>query len=400
MATTKKAKPAKKTAPAKKASPAKKTKPAKKAVKKTAKKPAKKVVKKVAKKVVKKAPKKVTKKVAKKVVKKAPKKVAKKVSKKTISKSKVKNQKKSEQKKTNIQPYSENKRVSESTFLFTGTLTGIDRKGAEKMVTDLGGKIVSKVSDKLDYLIVGENPGSKLKQADKISSIRILSDGAFMQLINDEKDLVNNGNNNTSESTETKYRLKYYVYGYGGEHCIASLDKTQIDYWKKKYKEDSYDASQELQDHVWNADWDDEVPPTHFGKWYDNDNCMHEEKVYYSESSRLCIQVYKGDDQIEDFEIEVTDKSLKKHFHEEFVPKKTKGTAYLWCRSSDRGMYCYGETELEEGEVFDRSKLSISVGKVFNEQIVTDINYDGMELDNEGCYDSTGKGFDADIIFY
>jgi hypothetical protein len=63
-------------------------------------------------------------------------------------------------------------------------------------------------------------------------------------------------------------------------------------------------------------------------------------------------------------------------------------------------MYCYGETELEDGEVFDKSKLSISVGKVFNDQVVTDICYDDMELDNEGCYDSTGKGFDAEIIFY
>ena len=390
MKTKQKAKPAKKTATAKKAATVKKTKPAKKAATVKKIKPAKKAAPAKKSKPAKKAV------PAKKTVSKKTtvKKTAKKVSKTKAVKT--------TKKETKIQPFSENKRVSESTFLFTGTLNGMDRKTAEKMVTDLGGKIVSKVSDKLDYLIVGEKAGSKLKAAQKIPSIIILSSMAFDALINNEKELISGGSNDTPTSTDTNCKIKYYIYGYGGEHCISSLDETQLAFWKKKYKEEPYEASQELQDHVWNSDWGAEVPPTHFGKWYDNDNCLHEERAYYSQSSRLCVEVYKGDDQIEEFEIEVTDKSLKKHFHDEFVPnkKKEKGNAYLWCRSSDRGMYCYGETELEEGEVFDKSKLSISVGKVFNEQIVTDICYDDMELDNQGCYDSTGKGFDAEIIFY
>jgi DNA ligase (NAD+) len=59
------------------------------------------------------------------------------------------------------------------TFLFTGTLTRLKRSDAEQMVEDNGGKLLSGVSSKLNYLVVGEDAGSKLEKAKKIGSIRI-----------------------------------------------------------------------------------------------------------------------------------------------------------------------------------------------------------------------------------
>jgi DNA ligase (NAD+) len=73
--------------------------------------------------------------------------------------------------------------LSGKTFLFTGTLNQLKRSEAEQMVEDNGGKILSGVSSKLDYLIVGEDAGSKLEKAKKIASIQILDEDAFIEMM-------------------------------------------------------------------------------------------------------------------------------------------------------------------------------------------------------------------------
>jgi DNA ligase (NAD+) len=70
------------------------------------------------------------------------------------------------------------------TFLFTGTLIKLKRSEAEEMVEKNGGKLLSGVSSKLNYLIVGEDAGSKLEKAKKIPSIKVLSEQEFLNLIN------------------------------------------------------------------------------------------------------------------------------------------------------------------------------------------------------------------------
>jgi DNA ligase (NAD+) len=70
------------------------------------------------------------------------------------------------------------------TFLFTGTMAKLKRNEAEEMVEQNGGKIVSGVSSKLNYLVVGEDAGSKLEKAKKINTVKIISEDQFLQLIN------------------------------------------------------------------------------------------------------------------------------------------------------------------------------------------------------------------------
>lgn len=69
-------------------------------------------------------------------------------------------------------------------FLFTGTLTQLKRSEAEAMVEARGGHILSGVSSKLNYLVVGEDAGSKLEKAKKIASINIITEAEFVELIN------------------------------------------------------------------------------------------------------------------------------------------------------------------------------------------------------------------------
>ncbi len=68
-------------------------------------------------------------------------------------------------------------------FLFTGTLTQLKRSEAEAMVEARGGHILSGVSSKLNYLVVGEDAGSKLEKAKKIASIKIISEAEFVELV-------------------------------------------------------------------------------------------------------------------------------------------------------------------------------------------------------------------------
>lgn len=69
------------------------------------------------------------------------------------------------------------------TFLFTGTLPTLKRSDAEAMVEKNGGQILSGVSNKLNYLVVGEDAGSKLEKAKKINSVKIISEEEFLKII-------------------------------------------------------------------------------------------------------------------------------------------------------------------------------------------------------------------------
>lgn len=68
-------------------------------------------------------------------------------------------------------------------FLFTGKLTKFTRDEAKDMVEKNAGKTISAVSKKLDYLVVGEKAGSKLKKAESIETITILTEIEFLNLI-------------------------------------------------------------------------------------------------------------------------------------------------------------------------------------------------------------------------
>ena len=69
------------------------------------------------------------------------------------------------------------------TFLFTGSLSELKRSEAEEMVEQHGGKLLGSVSSKLNYLVVGEDAGSKFEKAKKINTIKIISEQDFIKLV-------------------------------------------------------------------------------------------------------------------------------------------------------------------------------------------------------------------------
>ncbi|WP_339390489.1 NAD-dependent DNA ligase LigA [Crocosphaera watsonii] len=68
------------------------------------------------------------------------------------------------------------------TFVITGTLPSLKRNEAKALIMEAGGKVTSSVSKKTDYLLLGENPGSKLTQAEKLG-ITQLSEAEFLTLV-------------------------------------------------------------------------------------------------------------------------------------------------------------------------------------------------------------------------
>jgi DNA ligase (NAD+) len=69
------------------------------------------------------------------------------------------------------------------TILFTGTLTKMGRKEAQAKAEAAGAKNISAVSGNLDYLVVGEDAGSKLKKALALGTVTVLTEDAFLELV-------------------------------------------------------------------------------------------------------------------------------------------------------------------------------------------------------------------------
>ena len=77
--------------------------------------------------------------------------------------------------------------IAGNTFLFTGKLTEFTREDAEAHVEAEGGKVLSGVSAKLNYLVVGEDAGSKLAKAKALGTVTILHEKEFLKMMSSGK---------------------------------------------------------------------------------------------------------------------------------------------------------------------------------------------------------------------
>jgi DNA ligase (NAD+) len=68
------------------------------------------------------------------------------------------------------------------TIVVTGSLIDFSRDGANEAITSRGGKAASSVSKNTDYVVAGENAGSKLEKAEELG-IPVLDEAAFKQLL-------------------------------------------------------------------------------------------------------------------------------------------------------------------------------------------------------------------------
>jgi DNA ligase (NAD+) len=67
-------------------------------------------------------------------------------------------------------------------FVFTGTLKSFSRTEAERLVEEMGGRASSSVSKKTDYVVAGDEAGSKRDKARSLG-VKVISEDEFKELL-------------------------------------------------------------------------------------------------------------------------------------------------------------------------------------------------------------------------
>src|SRR5258708_28231382 len=71
------------------------------------------------------------------------------------------------------------------TFVLTGTLPTLKREQAAAKIEALGGKVSGSVSKKTDYVVAGEDAGSKLEKAQKLG-VKIIDEAELLKICGGE----------------------------------------------------------------------------------------------------------------------------------------------------------------------------------------------------------------------
>lgn len=77
---------------------------------------------------------------------------------------------------------SKSKKLDKKVFVLTGTLSTMSREEAKKKIIENGGRVSGSISLKTDYLLIGENPGSKYIEAEKLGT-KIIKESEFLKII-------------------------------------------------------------------------------------------------------------------------------------------------------------------------------------------------------------------------
>ena len=73
-------------------------------------------------------------------------------------------------------------KLAGKTFVLTGTLAHYTRDEAKKMIEDAGGRVSGSVSKKTDYVVAGEDAGSKLDKAKELG-VKVVDEKAMKELL-------------------------------------------------------------------------------------------------------------------------------------------------------------------------------------------------------------------------
>ena len=77
-----------------------------------------------------------------------------------------------------------NGKLKDKTFLVTGKLNGISRAEVKSLIEENSGTTVSTVSNKLNYLIIGEKPTKRKVDSARELKIKIINQEEFLQMLN------------------------------------------------------------------------------------------------------------------------------------------------------------------------------------------------------------------------
>ena len=178
--------------------------------------------------------------------------------------------------------------------------------------------------------------------------------------------------------------------GYGGEIVMGDITPEQYNFWRGR---------EDFQDYIW--DWDYQLPEgvsedlafVTTGSWHECDNIAHECSMELSSSCVIRVTEVESGEQIWENSADINalqaaGAEVEWYMNEERSDYPGK---YLFIgQSIEKG--CFGSYRIRIREPFDPRKLRINVNEVDGWMLCGSIEYDGEEPENQGDYDTTGKG--------
>ena len=73
-------------------------------------------------------------------------------------------------------------KLAGKSFVFTGTMSNLDREKAQMIVRNNGGEVSSAVSKKTSYVVAGDEAGSKLDKARELD-VKIIGEEEFLRMV-------------------------------------------------------------------------------------------------------------------------------------------------------------------------------------------------------------------------
>lgn len=178
--------------------------------------------------------------------------------------------------------------------------------------------------------------------------------------------------------------------GYGGEIVMGDITPEQYNFWRGR---------EDFTDYIW--DWDYQLPKgvskdmefVTTGSWHECDNIAHECSMELSSSCVIRVSEVESGNEVWESPADIgalqdAGAEVEWSMNEERSDHPGK---YLFIgQSIEKG--CFGSYRIRIREPFDPSKLRITVNEIDGWMLCGSIEYDGEEPENQGDYDTTGKG--------
>lgn len=181
----------------------------------------------------------------------------------------------------------------------------------------------------------------------------------------------------------TPRTYKIYLWGYGGETVMGTVDRKIYNYFRQRRLD--------LSDFAWDSDYAEEnnIPedmwPFPPGSWYECDNMGHVNGVDRS-AGTLQIDDENGVEiiqkSIDDCDGFSDDSPELGGGDEIWINSQPAGTIVFIGHSSEKGTFFEGEIELREP--FDITKLELNYDEIDGNEIINSVYYDGEEIENYG----------------
>lgn len=194
----------------------------------------------------------------------------------------------------------------------------------------------------------------------------------------------------------TPRTYKIYLWGYGGEHVMGTVDRKIYEYFKQRRLD--------LSEFAWDSDYAEEhnVPeemwPFPPGSWYECDDLAHCNGVDRNSGTlQICDEngetVYERS--LEDIDGYSDDSPELGGGDEAWIDGEPAGTVVFIGTSHEKGTFFEGEIELTAP--FNITKLELGYDEVDGNEIINMVMYDGEEIDNHG---GSTDGKSSDFGFY